>query len=50
MKDKNGLTFTLYVDEVDFIVEKKIYTQTQKHINQLSKDKDKELLEKSILI
>ena len=50
MKDKNGLTFTLYVDEVDFIVEKKIFTQTQRHINQLSKDKDKELLEKSILI
>lgn len=38
---KLDLEFTLYIDEVEFIVIKKLDTQTQRHINKLNKEKDK---------
>jgi hypothetical protein len=43
---KLDMEFTLYIDEVEFIVEKKIETQTQRHINYLNKKKDKKLIYK----
>lgn len=37
---KLDLEFTLYIDEVEFIVIKKLDTQTQRHINKLLKEKN----------
>lgn len=38
---KDDLVFTLYIDEIEFIVVKKLESQSQRHINKLNKEKDK---------
>lgn len=37
---KLDLEFTLYIDEVEFIVIRKLETQSQRHINKLLKEKN----------
>lgn len=38
---KDDLVFTLYIEEVEFIVVRKLESQSQRHINYLNKEKDK---------